>query len=80
MKDKDKLWVVLYLDVSKIGAESVNDYVSEVQKNWNYDDSVVLTVIPELKAREHPIEILQTPCVLFPPQNNHEKTVHRLNG
>lgn len=73
MKDKDKLWLVLYLDVTAIDESEVNEYADHFYKSLQYDGSVQIIVIPERQHREHPVEVLPTPCVLFPGPNNSTK-------
>lgn len=79
MKDKDKLWLVIYINVSAIDASEIEDYIGSITKAFDFDDSVQKIVIPERRARKKSVEVLQTPCVLFPNSNNSTKATHSLN-
>lgn len=46
MMDKDKLFLVCYLNIRNIRAEDVNEYLYTFAKSLNYDESVERIIIP----------------------------------
>ena len=55
MKDCEKLFVVIYLNVGEIAREDSYEYISEAAKAFRLDDSVYRLIIP-VRERETNIE------------------------
>lgn len=49
MKDSEKKLLVLYLNVKKMKDGDILEYVDNIKKKFNFDDSVKLIVIPTKK-------------------------------
>lgn len=46
MLDKDKLFLVFYLDISLIHQADIPVYVDEIARTFNYDESINRIIIP----------------------------------
>jgi len=46
MLDKDKIFLVVYLNVGTISDSDVDEYVCKVTETMNFDDSVHLFIVP----------------------------------
>ena len=51
MKDSEKKLLVLYLNVKKMKDGDILEYVDNIKKRFNFDDSVKLIVIPTKKRQ-----------------------------
>lgn len=56
MLDKDKLWMVLYVNVSMVNTDEVPQYIESVKKSFTYDESVEVITCPIMEG-ESRIEI-----------------------
>lgn len=50
MLDKDKTWLICYVNVSHIHETDVPEYIQTVKQNFTYDDSVITITIPTYDA------------------------------
>ena len=50
MLDKDKTWLICYVNVSNIHETDVPEYIQTVKQNFTYDDSVITIAIPTYDA------------------------------
>ena len=46
MLDKDKIFLVVYLNIGTMSDSDVDEYVGKVTETMNFDDSVHLFIVP----------------------------------
>lgn len=46
IKDKDKLFIVFYVNVSKISPSSINSVLKHISESMKYDDTINRIIIP----------------------------------
>ena len=57
MKDKDKLFLVCYLNIGSIPAEDVSEYLHNFAEAFTYDESVERIIIP-IRESESRVECI----------------------
>lgn len=53
MLDKDKLWIVAYVNVSGISTEHIKECITEFAETLKYDESVNTIIIPTQTGESH---------------------------
>lgn len=57
MTDKERLFIIVYLDVSRFSDQNIKEYTNHVSNSLKYDDTINTIVIP-VKDSETRIECI----------------------